>query len=75
VIDTASIDLYGSFTNYLTNMPVNGTFTNTVSTATWLKTVQMDKTADGYVYNTVLAPNQVFVISANGVEATIKQEG
>lgn len=68
-----SIDLYGSFTSYLNNMPVNGTYYNTLSTGTWLKTVPLEKTPDGYVYNAVLSNDQFFQISQNGVEVSINQ--
>ena len=46
-MDNGTIDLYGSITNYITNMPVNGAYTNTLSTATWLKTVPLEKTPRG----------------------------
>ena len=73
-MQNGTIDLYGSITNYINNMPVNGAYTNTVSTATWLKTVPLEKTPDGYLYNAVLADNEVFQVSPNGVEVNIKQE-
>jgi hypothetical protein len=73
-MQNGTIDLYGSITNYINNMPINGTYTNTLSTATWLKTVPLEITPNGYVYNTILADNQVFQVSPNGVEVYIKQE-
>ena len=72
-MDNGAIDLYGSFTSYINNMPINGTYTNTLSTATWLKTVPLEKTPNGYIYNMVLATNQEFQLSQNLIEAYIKQ--
>ena len=72
-MDNGAIDLYGSFTSYINNMPINGTYTNTLSMATWLKTVPLEKTPDGYVYNAVLSNDQFFQVSQNGVEVYIKQ--
>jgi hypothetical protein len=72
-MENGTMDLYGSITTYLNNMPVNGTYTNTVSTATWLQTVPLQKTAEGYIYNTILEPNQTFQFSQNLVEVYIKE--
>jgi hypothetical protein len=72
-MENGSIDLYGSFTSYINNMPVNGTYYNTMSTATWLNTVQLQSTPNGYLYNAILTGNQGFQISPNGVEVYIKQ--
>jgi len=54
-------------------MPVNGTYTNTVSTATWFQTVPLQKTADGYTYNAILSPTQVFQFTPNQVEVYLKE--
>ncbi len=72
-MDTGTIDLYGSFTSYINNMPVNGTYTNTVSTTTWVKSITLEKTQNNYVYNNILGPNQAFEIAPNRVEVYIKQ--
>jgi len=71
-LESGTIDLYGSITNFISNMPINGTYYNTLSTATWLNTVQLEKKPNGYIYNAILADNQVFQLSTNGVEAYIK---
>ena len=69
------ISLYGSVTSFVNNTPVNGTYYNAVLTATWINSVPMQKTSNGYVYNAILVHNQTFHISPNGVEASIKQGG
>lgn len=73
-LESGKIDTFASMTSLITNLPVNGTYYNTVSTATWLKTVPLEKTSNGYVYNAILADNQVFQVSSNGIEVSIKQE-
>ncbi len=73
LLENGSVDLYGSVTSYINNMPVNGVFTNTVYAATGLKTIQLQKTSDGYLYNAVLAPKDYFQMRPDGVEAYIKQ--
>ncbi len=70
-LESGKIDIYASMTSLITNMPVNGTYYNTVSTATWLKTVPLEKTSNGYIYNAILADNQVFQVSPNGIEVSI----
>ncbi len=74
-LENGALDLYGSFTNYINNMPIDGTYANTFSTATWLHTVPLQKTPDGYIYNAILEPNQAFEFSPNKVEVYIKQVG
>ncbi len=73
LLESGAIDLFGSATSYINNMPVNGTFTNTVSAATCVKPVTLLKTADGYLYNAALGPNDFFQVRADGVEVYIKQ--
>ena len=73
-MENGAIDLSGSITNYITNQPVDGVYFNTVSTATWLQTAPLEKTPHGYLYNTILAPGEVFQIAPNGIEAYIVQE-
>jgi hypothetical protein len=69
------IDLYGSITSYLNRgAAVNGTYSNTFATATWLKTVPLQKTVDGaYVYNGLSMSNPQFQFYPNKVEVTIRE--
>jgi hypothetical protein len=65
--------LYAGVSNYLEERrEVNGTYLNTFSTATELEEVQVEKTADGYLYNTILGENQIFQPDQFGVEVFIK---
>jgi hypothetical protein len=73
-LENGSITLYGSITSFINNMPVDGTYYNTVATATWLNLVQLQITPNGYIYNAVLSGNQTFQLSPNGIEAFIKEE-
>jgi len=67
------IMLYAGVSNYLEERrEVNGTYFNTFSTATSLKEVQVEKTADGYLYNTILDENQIFQPDPFNVEVFIK---
>lgn len=67
------ITLYAGVSNYLEERrEVNGTYFNTFSTATELKEVQVEKTADGYLYNIILGENQIFQPDQFGVEVFIK---
>ena len=67
------ITLYSAVSNNVKDWgEINGTYYNTFSTATSLKQVQMEKTADGYLYNTVLGENQIFQPDQFGVEVFIK---
>jgi hypothetical protein len=75
VLENGTVDIYGSVTSYINDKPVDGAFTNTAYTATTIKTVTLQKTPDGYQYNTALAPDQFFQVSQNGVEVYIKQVG
>ena len=51
---------------------VNGTYYDTITTSTWLNQVQLENTANGYLYNTVLGENQQFQFDQYGVEAFIE---
>jgi hypothetical protein len=73
-LENGSITLYGSITSFINNMPVDGVYYNTLATATWLNTVQLQITPNGYLYNAVLSGNQAFQLSSNGIEAFIKEE-
>jgi hypothetical protein len=67
------IMLYAGVSNYLEERrEINGIYLNTFSTATELKQVQVEKTADGYLYNTILGENQIFQPDQFGVEVFIK---
>jgi len=66
------ITLYTGATNYLSDYIVNGTYFNTYSSATELKTVQLDITEDGYLYNIILSDDQMFVMDSFGVEVFIE---
>ncbi len=59
-LQTGSLDLYASVSNYVTNWPVNGTYYDTVSTKTQVKQIQFETTPNGYLYNNILADNQMF---------------
>jgi hypothetical protein len=67
------ITLYSGVSNYLKErLEINGTYFNTFSTATELKEVQVEKTADGYLYNIILGENQIFQPDQFDVEVFIK---
>jgi hypothetical protein len=67
------ITLYSAVSNNVKDWgEINGTYYNTFSTATSLKQVQTEKTADSYLYNTVLGENQIFQPDQFGVEVFIK---
>ena len=66
------ITLYTGATNYLSDYIVNGTYFNTYSSATELKTVQFEITDNGYLYNTILADDQRLVTDSFGVEVFIE---
>ncbi len=59
-LESGNIALYASASNYINNQPVNGTYLNTVSTATQVKQLQLQQTDNGYLYNAILADNQTF---------------
>ena len=72
-LQTGKIALYASASNYINNWPVNGTYYNTVSTATDSKQVQLENTAVGnYLYNAVLADGETFQPTKSSLEVTIK---
>jgi hypothetical protein len=70
-LQSGNIKLYASVSNYLNNWPVNGTYYNTASTATQVTQLQLNKTPNGYVYNAVLADNQMFQQGKSGIEVII----
>lgn len=68
-----AITLYSGSTNNLNNQIVDETYVNTYSSATELKTVQLELTENGYMYNTILADDQIFVTDSFGIEIFIEQ--
>ncbi len=71
VLQSGNIKLYSSASNYINNWPVNGTYYNTVSTATQVIDLQLEKTTNGYVYNAVLADDQMFQPGNSSIEVII----
>jgi hypothetical protein len=66
------ISVYAATNNYIYDKPVNGTFYDTSSLMTQLKSISVEKTADGYLYNAILSENQIFQPDQFGVEVFIK---
>jgi hypothetical protein len=72
ISETGNITLYATASTYVNDWLVNGTYYDTITTATWLNSVQMKSTPNGYVYDTVLGENQTFKPDQYGVEVFIK---
>ena len=70
-LENGNIAIYASASNYITNQPINGTFFNTVSTATQVKNLQLEHTADGYIYSGILADGQKFQQGNASLEVTV----
>ena len=67
------ITLYAEAASYLKDREeMKTSFTNTHAVVTELKEVQVVKTGNNYLYNTVLSSNQVFQPDQFGVEVQIK---
>jgi hypothetical protein len=67
------LNVYAAAINYIYDKPVNGTFYDTSSLTTQLKSISLEKTADGnYLYNSILGENQMFQPDQFGVELFIK---
>lgn len=67
------ITIYAEASSYLKDREdMKTSFTNTHTVVTELKEVQVVKTGNNYLYNTVLAANQVFQIDQFGAEVYIK---
>jgi hypothetical protein len=67
------LNVYAATNNYIYDKPVNGTFYDTSSLTTQLKSISLEKTADGnYLYNNILSENQMFQPDQFGVELFIK---
>jgi hypothetical protein len=72
ILETGNIALYATASTYVNDWLVNGTYYDTITTSTWLNQVQLENTANGYLYNTVLSDNQKFQLDQYGVEAFIE---
>lgn len=70
-LESGNIQLYASVSNYINNAPVNGVYSNTVSSATQVTTLQMTQTSNGYLYNAILGYNQMFQQSTSSIEVTV----
>jgi hypothetical protein len=66
------ITLFTGATNYVRDCIVNGTYFNTYSSATELKTVQLTITENEYMYNVILSDDQMFVTDDFGIEVFIE---
>jgi hypothetical protein len=71
-LETGNITFYATASTYVNDWLVNGTYYNTITTATWINVVQIENTANGYVYDTVLGENQTFKFDQYGVEVFIE---
>jgi hypothetical protein len=66
------ITLYASASSYVKDTKdMQTNFTNTASTVTELKQVQVTKTTSGFLYNTILNDAQTFKLDSYGLEASI----
>jgi hypothetical protein len=72
LLKEGEITLCTGAANYLYDPIVDGTYVNTYSSATELKTVQLEITENGYLYNTILADDQMFVTDSFGMEVFIE---
>jgi hypothetical protein len=72
ILPAGNITLYATASTYVNDWLVNGTYYDTITTSSWLNQVQMENTANGYLYNTVLSDNQQFQLDKYGVEAFIE---
>jgi hypothetical protein len=66
------ITFYTETMSFLNDNLVNGTYINTYSIESELKTVQLEVKENRYLYNTILADNQKFVTDSNGIEVFIE---
>lgn len=70
-LESGNLKLYSSVSNYINVWPVNGTYYNTASTTTQTIELQLEKTPNGYVYNAILADDQVFQPSNSKIEVIV----
>jgi len=71
-LNNGEIAIYAGAKNYAGDDIVNATFVNTKSSATEHKTVPLEVTEDGYIYNEILADDQMFVTDSSGIEVFIE---
>jgi hypothetical protein len=71
-LNNGEIAIYVGAKNYAGDDIVNVTVVNTKSSATEYKTVPLEVTEDGYLYNEILADDQMFVTDSCGIEVFIE---
>jgi hypothetical protein len=71
LLQTSTLKMYASASNYLNNWLVNGTYYNTASTATQTTDLHFEKTPNGYVYNAILADDQTFQLGNSSIDVII----
>jgi len=69
------LTLYTALNNYVAESVVNGVKVNTVSIATEITSVQLERTEGSYLFNSILPDNQRFAFAASGIEVFIVEEG
>lgn len=69
VLKTGNLTIHAMIRNYV---PLNDTALDTLSWAKELKPIQLEITENGYIYNTILSENQMFVMDSFGVEVFIE---
>jgi len=70
-LKSGEITVYVGSNNYLPDQVVNGTYLNTFSSTTELKTVHLEINGNQYLYTTILSDDQMFVADDFGVEVFI----
>jgi hypothetical protein len=71
-LNNGEIAIYAGAKNYIRDDLVNVTLGNTESRAIEYKTVPLEVTEDGYLYNEILADDQMFVTDSYGIEVFIE---
>ncbi len=69
VLKTGNLTIHTIVGNY---RPLNDTALDTSSYTFELKSIQLEITEDGYVYNTILSEDQMFVMDSFGVEVFLE---
>jgi len=70
-LESGEITLYVAVANYVSNPPVNGVYFDNSLTAFWIKTIRLEYTPDGYIYNNILSPDETFQTDVSGLEAFV----
>jgi hypothetical protein len=70
-LESGEITLYAAVANYVSNPPVNGVSYDNSLTAFWIKTIPLEHTPEGYVYNNILGPDEAFQTDVTGLEAFV----